>query len=196
MNNTTLVAICGKSASGKDTLKKQLHYYLSVQNISNNVVLQETTRAPRVNERHEVDYAFLPRYVFTTNILKQRYLEYNIFNNNFYGTPWESIGANTINIGIFTPKSIEELVKIKNQLNIIFVYVKEHNITRLQRAYKRNKEIFEPIRRLIYDTVDFRNLEKDIPKYFEHYIIIEPNMRIDEQVKIVYNKLYKMGSFV
>ena len=69
LDETILVAIVGKSCTGKDTLSKRLMEYLS-PNISHKIV-SFTTRPPRESEIEGVDYYFKTRKeFFSTRLLE------------------------------------------------------------------------------------------------------------------------------
>ena len=79
-----LIVISGFSGVGKGTLVKRLlsdwpaEFVLSVS---------ATTRAPRAGEADGREYFFISREDFLQKIEAGRFLEYNEYNGNFYGTP-------------------------------------------------------------------------------------------------------------
>lgn len=78
-----LVVVSGPSGAGKGTVIKELmqasdEYVLSVS---------ATTRAMREGDKEGVDYFFLSREAFLEKIEHNGFLEYAVYNNNFYGTP-------------------------------------------------------------------------------------------------------------
>ncbi len=78
-----LVVISGPAGSGKSTLAARL--LRTVDSIRRAVTA--TTRSPRPGEEDGVDYYFLSREEFQRRIDADEFIEYTIFNNNYYGTP-------------------------------------------------------------------------------------------------------------
>lgn len=80
MNKPTIIAVCGKSASGKDTLVKSLNKHLNNKKILNHRLVSDTTRLIRYGEQEGVDY----HYISTTEFLNRKdnnyYLEFSAFN--------------------------------------------------------------------------------------------------------------------
>lgn len=92
-----LVVLSGPAGSGKSTL---------VENYINNNpgkarrAITATTRPPRPGERDGVDYFFLERDEFRRMIENGEFLEYTLFNNNYYGTPRRSIETDIAKGGV------------------------------------------------------------------------------------------------
>ena len=78
-----LIVISGPSGAGKGTVLGELlnsheEFVCSVS---------ATTRAPRVGDVDGVNYFFISKEDFVSQIEKNGFLEYAVYNNNFYGTP-------------------------------------------------------------------------------------------------------------
>jgi len=82
-----IFVISGPSGSGKTTLFKaiQKKYPYIIKTIS------DTTRDIRDDEENGIDYNFIHKGVFERNIKSGHYVEYNIYDNNYYGTSHEEI---------------------------------------------------------------------------------------------------------
>lgn len=83
MNKGRLIIISGPSGSGKDTvmqkvLKKHPEIRFSISSI---------TRDMREGEVQDEKYHFISREEFETAIRSGEMLEYNVYLNNYYGTP-------------------------------------------------------------------------------------------------------------
>lgn len=183
MSKPILIAICGETASGKDTLKEELSLALTSRNIENHVILHDTTRPPRRDERNKVNYTFLPKYIFMTNILKKQYLEWNKFHNWYYGTRFSEIKEDAINIGVFSPFGIEKLADMQDELDIYPVYLKVNTKERFYRAKDRDGKVdIELLRRIVSDKIDFWNFEKDLQSNFTNYVICD-NININRQIE-------------
>ena len=73
-----LVIISGPSGSGKGTVVKNLNYALSIS---------VTTRKPRGNEQHGIDYFFCTDEEFVRMRENNELLEHALYVNRYYGTP-------------------------------------------------------------------------------------------------------------
>lgn len=79
-----LVVISGPAGSGKSTIAEKLIEWSEGAVCR---VVTATTRAPRPGERDGIDYIFMTPEFFRERLHKNDFVEYNIFNNNYYGTP-------------------------------------------------------------------------------------------------------------
>lgn len=95
MSEISLIAIYGKSASGKDTYLKEL----IKEHPNLNKILLATTRPPREKEIDGTDYLFVKDKEIKRD--KGKYLWPIEFNGWTYAIVKESIKQDKINIGIF-----------------------------------------------------------------------------------------------
>ena len=87
-NKGLLVVVSGPSGAGKDTVINDL---LSRNDINAKVSVSMTSRAPRGKEEEGKEYFFVSKEEFEENIKKDNFLEYAIYNDNYYGTPKHKI---------------------------------------------------------------------------------------------------------
>ena len=87
-------------------------------------------------------------------------LEAAVFNNWCYGTSFDSLRINDINIGVFNPTGVETMNSLKN-VDLTVYYVRASDKTRLKRQLDReeNPDIDEIIRRYHTDKEDFYDLD-------------------------------------
>ena len=78
-----LVVLSGPSGSGKDTVLDKLRE----SNFSFDKTISATTRDMRDGEKDGVDYYFIDKNTFEERIKNDEFLEYTIYNDNYYGTP-------------------------------------------------------------------------------------------------------------
>lgn len=156
-----IVALFGKSASGKDTIQKWI-----VSNFPKvNGIISCTTRPPREGEINGKDYFFLSDDGFAKKVLDGSMLEATSFREWFYGTSIDQLDPNKINVGVFNTIGIECLLK-DSRLDVIPVWVWADNKTRLLRSLNRetNPDCNEICRRFFTDEQDFTDID------FEYFV--------------------------
>ena len=82
-----LVVISGPSGVGKDTVIK----HMKERNLPFHFVVTATTRLPRADEVHGVDYIFITTDEFAEMIEKEELLEYAFVYNDYKGIPKEQV---------------------------------------------------------------------------------------------------------
>lgn len=75
MIRPVIIAICGKSATGKTSLAKRLINFLINNDYPVNFIISDTTRPLREGEKHGIDYNFIDPYDFQLRKKNQEYLE-------------------------------------------------------------------------------------------------------------------------
>ena len=160
-----LVALMGKSGSGKDTI---LNAVTKMSPDKFNKIISCTTRPIRENEQYDVDYHYLNKLQFTAQIEEDEMLEYTSFNGWMYGTSINSLSEDKINIGVFNPAGVRQLLANKN-IDITVFYIQADGKYRLMRQLTREDypNIPEILRRYQTDENDFDRLD-DIP-YIEMF---------------------------
>ena len=160
-----ILAICGKSASGKDTLAQFLGKYLSAQGLNIHNIVSVTTRPKRDKEQSAKDYYFINENQFFYLLHHGDLLEHTKFRNWYYGVPIEEIKPDCINIGVFNPEGLRTLEKQKYKFFVIPIYLEEKLRIRLRRSHDREgKWKLEYIRRLFADHFAFRGIKKILPR--------------------------------
>ena len=108
MNKIKVIALFGKSASGKDSIQK---WIIKSFPSATHSIISCTTRPKRDYEEDKKDYFFLTNEEFANKVLDGSMLEATEFNNWFYGTQMSSLKDNAINIGIFNLNGLEILLE-------------------------------------------------------------------------------------
>ena len=87
-------------------------------------------------------------------------LEYTVFNDWYYGTDYDALDENKINIGVFNPAGIKSLLK-RSDCNVKVFWISTSDKTRLLRQLNReeNPNVKEIIRRYTTDKEDFGNID-------------------------------------
>lgn len=94
MKKGKFIIISGPSGVGKGTICNILMDEISVE-----YSVSFTTRSPREGEIDGVNYNFISKEEFENRIENGDFLEYNLYNNNYYGTS-KSFVIEKINQGI------------------------------------------------------------------------------------------------
>lgn len=181
MNKYKIIALIGEAGSGKDTILKKL----TNSNLAFHEIVSCTTRPPREGEVNGDNYYFISPEEFGCKILANEMLEAAVFNDWCYGTSFDSLRINDINIGVFNPTGIETMNSLKN-VDLTVYYVRASDKTRLKRQLDReeNPDIDEIIRRYHTDKEDFYDLDFD---YIE--LINEKPGDIDVCVRTIMDNL-------
>ena len=82
-----LIVISGPSGVGKDTVIQRM----KERNLPIHFVVTATTRPPRPDERHGVDYFFVSREAFARMIEEDELLEYAIVYGDYKGIPKQQV---------------------------------------------------------------------------------------------------------
>lgn len=180
-NNYKIIAVCGKSSTGKSVVAYWLYKELANKGYKVNKIISNTTRPPRSNEMDGVDYHFCKSSEFVGDGHLSNYLEWTYFNNWLYGTPMTALDKdieNCYNIGVFNPKGIKQLAQ-RDDVDLFVVYLKEKFTERLYRSLHREsrpskKEIF---RRIFADKKDFHE--------FEHWLIEEEDILYEGRIQAI-----------
>lgn len=171
MSKISLIAIYGKSASGKDTyLNELMKEYPNL-----NKILLATTRPPREGEINGVNYLFVKDKEMKKN--KDKFLWPIEFNGWTYAIVKESIKQDKINIGVFNPYWMTKLfIDCGQTYDLLAIEVFEADKTRLLRSLNRENspDCAEICRRFLADEKDFSNIDfclakKSFNKKYPHY---------------------------
>ena len=154
--NYKMIGICGKAGSGKDTIMRKV--------VDKNSFLHEmvscTTRPKREGEVDGVNYHFLTGEQFGNKVVNGEMLEATCFNDWFYGTSYDSLRSDCVNIGVFNPEGIDSISAHKDIALIVFL-IEANDKNRLLRQLNReeNPDVHEIIRRFKTDEEDFADLD-------------------------------------
>lgn len=156
MNKIKILALFGKSASGKDTIQ---NYIVENYPTLTNKVVSCTTRPPRQGEQEGIDYYFLNSEQFLQRVNNQDVLEYTTFRNWYYGTTIDQLDKSKINVGVFNPGGIRHLLA-DPRLDVKAIYVQASGKIRLLRSLNReaSPDCREICRRFLTDEEDFKDL--------------------------------------
>jgi len=151
-----VIAICGKSASGKNYTQNQIVKYYKSKNVPVNKVVSYTTRPPREGEVDGEDYHFINSMEFMQKKHNHEFLECAEFRDWYYGTSVNSFKKNSVNVCVLNPQGVHSLSSYGRRYTVIYVYLDTPFIIRMIRSYKREHKFkLEYLRRAWTDHNDF-----------------------------------------
>ena len=169
-----LIVVSGPSGAGKDSVCNL------VKEKNNNmwISISCTSREIRKGEEDGINYFYLTREEFENKIKNNDFLEYAIYNNNYYGTPLYKIEEN-LNKGIDVVLVIEVqgALKVKKIYpDAIFIFILPPSMEELKnRLIKRGTESTEKI------LERFKTAYKEINEISKYNYVIVNNI-LDEAV--------------
>lgn len=185
MNKRVLIALYGKSASGKDTIAKAI---VSKLPEITHFVVSATTRPRRENEVDGVDYHFLTDAEMLKKIMNFEIIEAST-HKWVYGTLDSEIKADKINIAVLNMEGIDILIENRD-IEVIPVMIQTSDKTRLLRSLQRedNPNCNEIVRRFSADQKDFENQPFEPKIVFRNDNEDDFNYAMQELSKIVVQK--------
>ena len=158
-----MIAILGKTSSGKDTILNKL-----VSKYGYKRVVTYTTRQMRQGEKQNITYHFISEKDFKQKIENGFFAEYKIFNTNigtlYYGISVEDLkNANKKSIMILSPNSYRDILNKINR-KMISIYICSNNETIKKRLTIRGDRSDEAHRRMMCDDIDFKGIENEVDK--------------------------------
>ena len=150
-----ILALCGQSAAGKDTLLQEI---LKLNRPDTHEIVSCTTRPPREGEVHGKNYYFLTNEEFANKIENGEMLEATVFRDWCYGTSLDSLNPEAINVGVFNIDGIDILID-NPKIDLYVVEVQASAKTRLLRSLNREEhpDVDEIVRRYLADQKDFEH---------------------------------------
>lgn len=176
-NRGSLIVLSGPSGSGKDSVCERLKEY----NDNFWLSISCTTRAPRVGEEEGVDYFFKTKEAFKKMIEEQDFLEYAMYNNEYYGTPKSKIeGYLESGKNVILVIEVQGALKVKEKIpEAVFIFLMPPTMKDLLlRLKKRGTDSSDKI------LERFRRAYKEINELTKYnYVVV--NDDIDDATKKV-----------
>ncbi len=181
-----IIALIGKAGSGKDRVMREV---LAAAPDRFNEIISCTTRPMREGEQEGVNYYYLTPEQFVQKTLENKMLEATAFNGWAYGTSYDALRSDTINIGVFNPAGIDTLLRRKDiDLTVYRIICKEKTSLLRQLNREEDPNVEEIIRRFGTDKADFQEL------YFEHTILPNEDKKdLEKAVKTIINQAPPIG---
>ena len=153
-----IIAIMGEAGTGKDSLMQEI---LKLKPEFHEII-SCTTRPMREGEAEGVNYYYYTPEQFGDRVLHDEMLECTVFNDWFYGTSYDSVRSDCVNIGVFNPTGVESLLA-RPDVDVKIIRVVAEDKTRLIRQLNREEwpDVREIVRRFNADWMDFDGIEED-----------------------------------
>ena len=149
-----MIVLSGASASGKTEAAKMLMSKYGIQK-----AITTTTRTMRKNEVNGRDYFFVSIKEFKRMIDEDLFVEYTLYNGNYYGSTKAQIADNrSVVIDLEGLKSYSAL----NNSRIVTFYLKTSEDVRFKRMLERGDKESDAHRRIENDCIIFK--DENIPK--------------------------------
>ena len=178
-----IVILSSPSGVGKTTLTKKTQQKFENFKIS----VSHTTRLPRSNEVHSVDYYFITGKKFRDLIDKNQFYEYAKIFENYYGTLKKNVDETIVHSDLIFDidwQGTKQLSKFKN-LNLVKIFLITENKDELKkRLISRNLNTKEELEKR------FNSFEEDIVHWKDYdYILINKNLDVcfHQIEKIIFN---------
>ena len=154
-----IIAIMGEAGTGKDSLMQEI---LKLKPEFHEII-SCTTRPMRQGEAEGVNYYYYTPEYFGDRVLHDEMLECTVFNDWFYGTSYDSVRSDCVNIGVFNPTGVESLLA-RPDVDVKVIRVVAEDKTRLIRQLNREEwpDVREIVRRFNADWMDFDGIDEDI----------------------------------
>lgn len=176
MKKGRFIVLSGPSGVGKGTICSRL-----INDLNAWYSVSMTTRSMREGEIDGVNYYFVSREEFEKRIEDGQFLEYNIYNGNYYGTPKDKIIEKMEQgINVFSEIDVNGAFNIKKIFSdALLIYIAPPSMESLrERLIGRGTEDEETIQKRL-------NIASEEMKKIDFYDFVVVNDEIDNAVKQV-----------
>ncbi len=174
-----LIAICGRSGSGKTSVVKEM------EKLGYKRIITDTTRPPRKGEENEVDYYFDTEEQFDELLSENEFLEttsYKVATGDVwrYGTTKGALReAPEKSVIILNPEGIKALNSVQIAHKKVLIDANETVI--LSRLEKRGDLQSEIKRRMATDEKDFERMSEEV----DFIVYNEKNTKIEDLAMMI-----------
>lgn len=180
-----MLVLMGKTASGKDTIAKQL-----ITNHGFSRIVTYTTRPKRRGEKDGVTYHFVTQEEFEQKVNGNFFAEWKSYNTEhgtwYYGTSYDDIvNADDKTLIILTPDGYRDIIEVVDSENLITIYLYANNKTIQKRLVERGDDPKEAKRRIEHDNADFKGLVYKVDRIVYNNIENKIDDVIDKILKVL-----------
>ncbi len=171
-----MVVLAGASASGKTEVAKLLAAKYGISK-----VITTTTRPKRVGEINGVDYYFVTKEEFDKMIANDEFVEYTVFNDNYYGSTKSGISVGKC--VVIDPKGLKSYQAL-NDPSIITFFLQTDENTRFERMMSRGDNKDDAQKRILHDRIAFDPAQ--VVKV--DFVVNSQTQNVEEVTKEIYDK--------
>ncbi|XP_069314849.1 MAGUK p55 subfamily member 7 [Eulemur rufifrons] len=186
-----LVVLVGPVGVGLNELKRKLlisdtqHY---------GVTVPHTTRARRSQESDGVEYIFISKHLFETDVQNNKFIEYGEYKNNYYGTSIDSVRSvlakNKVCLLDVQPHTVKHLRTLEFKPYVIFI--KPPSIERLRETRKNAKIISsrdDQAAAKPFTEEDFQEMIKSAQIMESQYGHLFDKIIVNDDLTVAFNEL-------
>uniref|UniRef100_A0A8C6Y7U1 MAGUK p55 scaffold protein 7 n=1 Tax=Naja naja TaxID=35670 RepID=A0A8C6Y7U1_NAJNA len=186
-----LIVLVGPVGVGLNELKRKLlisdtHHY--------GVTVPHTTRPRRSQESDGVEYTFISKHLFETDIQNNKFIEYGEYKNNYYGTSIDSVrtvlAKNKVCLLDVQPHTVKHLRTLEFKPFVIFI--KPPSIERLRETRKNAKIISSKDEKGAakpFQEEDFQEMIKSAQIMESQYNHLFDKVVVNDDLTTAYNEL-------
>ena len=171
-----MIVLAGASASGKTEVAKELAKKYGVTK-----VITTTTRKMRVGEINGRDYFFVSKERFQKMIKEDKFVEYTIYNENYYGSTKDQIAPSKC--VVIDPAGLRAYIAL-NDPNIVTFFLDTQEKVRFERMIQRGDKEEDAKVRIEHDRIAFK--PDNIADVDCH--VDSQNFNIEEVTNYIYKK--------
>nr|XP_032654719.1 MAGUK p55 subfamily member 7-like [Chelonoidis abingdonii] len=186
-----VIYLSGPVGVGLNELKRKLlisntqHY---------GVTVPHTTRARRGQESDGVEYIFISKHLFETDVQNNKFIEYGEYKNNYYGTSIDSVRSvltkNKVCLLDVQPHTVKHLRTLEFKPFVIFI--KPPSLERLRETRKNAKIISskdEKVAAKPFTEEDFQEMIKSAQMMESQYGHLFDKVIVNDDLTTAYNEL-------
>lgn len=170
-----MLILVGPSASGKTQIVQKL-----ISEYQMKKLVTYTSRPLRCGEVDGKDYHFISKNEFIEKIENDFFIEYVIYNNNYYGTSRSDLALNKV--VILEPTGLKHYIKEKNK-DFVVIFLETSLDILKKRMVNRGDSLEDINHRLTNDTTLFNRLIKNMADL----VVDTTNSTVDEDARIIYD---------
>ncbi|XP_039379925.1 MAGUK p55 subfamily member 7 isoform X5 [Mauremys reevesii] len=158
------------------------------------VTVPHTTRARRGQESDGVEYIFISKHLFETDVQNNKFIEYGEYKNNYYGTSIDSVRSvltkNKVCLLDVQPHTVKHLRTLEFKPFVIFI--KPPSLERLRETRKNAKIISskdEKVAAKPFTEEDFQEMIKSAQMMESQYGHLFDKVIVNDDLTTAYNEL-------
>lgn len=186
-----LIVLVGPVGVGVNELKRKL---LISDSQHYGVTVPHTTRPRRSQESDGVEYIFISKHLFETDVQNNKFIEYGEYKNNYYGTSIDSVRSvlakNKVCLLDVQPHTVKHLRT--QEFKPFVIFIKPPSIERLRETRKNAKIISSKDEKSAakpFQEEDFQEMIKSAQIMESQYSHLFDKVIVNDDLTTAYNEL-------